>query len=85
MLQIISSSPGELVPAFKAMLANAVRLFDAKFGALFLHEGDAVRAVATHDSGQRMPKHSIGAVCSVLRQVPPFGMSLEPSRFKKPT
>jgi GAF domain-containing protein len=48
-LQIISSSPGELVPAFKAMLANAVRLFDAKFGALFLHEGDAVRAVATHD------------------------------------
>jgi two-component system, NtrC family, sensor kinase len=48
-LQIISSSPGELVPAFKAMLANAVRLFDAKFGALFLREGDAVRAVATHD------------------------------------
>jgi hypothetical protein len=30
-LQIISSSPSELVPAFKAMLADAVRLFDAKF------------------------------------------------------
>jgi hypothetical protein len=37
-LQVISTSPGELVPAFEAMLANAVRLFDAKFGALFLHE-----------------------------------------------
>ena len=34
---------------------------------------------------QHMPKHSIGAARSVLRQVPPFGMSLEPSRFRRPT
>src|SRR5262245_54325778 len=38
-LGVISSSPGELEPVFQAMLANAVRLCDAKFGVLNLHEG----------------------------------------------
>ena len=35
-LRVISSSPGELEPVFQAMLANAVRICDAKFGTLFL-------------------------------------------------
>jgi two-component system, NtrC family, sensor kinase len=49
-LQIISSSPGGLEPVFEAMLANAVRICEAKFGTLFLREGDAFRAAALHNA-----------------------------------
>jgi GAF domain-containing protein/anti-sigma regulatory factor (Ser/Thr protein kinase) len=48
-LGVISSSPGELAPVFEAMLANAVRLCEAKFGNLFLYEGGGLRVVASHD------------------------------------
>ena len=37
-LQVISTSPGELQPVFEAMLANATRLCEAKFANLFLYE-----------------------------------------------
>jgi len=47
-LRVISSSPGELEPVFQAMLENAVRICDAKFGYLFLCEGDEFRIVAMH-------------------------------------
>ena len=48
MLKVISSSPGELEPVFNAMLENAVRICEAKFGILFLSEGEAFRTVALH-------------------------------------
>jgi GAF domain-containing protein len=48
-LQVISSSPGELEPVFNAMLENAVRICEAKFGTLYLREADAFRAVAMHN------------------------------------
>ena len=47
-LRVISSSPGELEPVFQAMLENATRLCQAKFGVLYRSEGDAFRAVALH-------------------------------------
>ena len=47
-LQVISSSPGELEPVFETMLANATRICSAKFGNLFLREGDVFRHVAMH-------------------------------------
>jgi two-component system, NtrC family, sensor kinase len=49
-LRVISSSPGELEPVFQAMLANAVRICEAKFGTLYLREGDAFRAAALHNA-----------------------------------
>src|SRR6516164_8678934 len=48
-LRVISSSPGELEPVFEAMLANAVRLCEAKFGNLFMHKAGALRVVASHN------------------------------------
>jgi hypothetical protein len=45
-LEVISSSPGRLHPVFEAMLANAVRICDAKLGVLVLCEGDGFRHVA---------------------------------------
>jgi signal transduction histidine kinase len=44
-LKVISASPGELEPVFQAMLENAVRLCEAKFGMLFLYEENQFRAV----------------------------------------
>jgi signal transduction histidine kinase len=48
-LSIISSSPGELAPVFDALLSNAVRICEAKFGVLSLWEADAFRVVALHN------------------------------------
>src|SRR5262249_26003750 len=39
-LRVISSSPGELEPVFQAMLENAVRICEAKFGTMYRYNGD---------------------------------------------
>jgi GAF domain-containing protein len=39
-LKVISSSPGALEPVFQAMLENAVKLCEAKFGVLYRYEND---------------------------------------------
>ena len=46
-LQVISSSPGELKLVFQAMLENAVRLCGAAFGTLFRFDRDAVYPAAS--------------------------------------
>ncbi len=47
-LSTISRAPGELNIVFESILANAVRLCRAKFGNLFLREGDGFRAGSMH-------------------------------------
>ncbi len=45
-LRVISSSSGELGPVFKAVLENAVRICEAKFGTMFRFDGEAYYLVA---------------------------------------
>jgi two-component system, NtrC family, sensor kinase len=48
-LKVISSSPGDLDPVFQAMLANAVRICDAKFGVMFRYNNEMFNPVAMFD------------------------------------
>src|SRR5262249_12020170 len=48
-LRVISSSHADLQPVFETILANATRICEAKFGSMYLSEGDAVRIAAMHN------------------------------------
>src|SRR5262245_37913584 len=47
-LKVISGSPGELEPVFKAMLENATKLCGASYGTMWLTEDEGFRAAARH-------------------------------------
>jgi two-component system NtrC family sensor kinase len=47
-LQVISSSPGDLEPVFQTVLQNATRLCEAKFGNLLLADDGGFRIAANH-------------------------------------
>ena len=49
-LQIISSSPGDLQPVFATMLENAVRICDAKFGNIYHWDGEVLHLLASHNT-----------------------------------
>jgi signal transduction histidine kinase/DNA-binding FrmR family transcriptional regulator len=48
-LEIISSSPGELKPVFEKMLENATRVCDANFGVMNLWDGENFRIAADYN------------------------------------
>jgi GAF domain-containing protein len=48
-LQVISSTPGELEPVFQSLLENATRVCGAKFGTMHLLEGEIVRRAALYN------------------------------------
>ena len=57
-LRVISTSPGELEPVFQAMLENAVSICEAKFGTLFLRDGDAFRFAAEVGTPPALAEHN---------------------------
>ena len=61
-LEVISSSPGDLKPVFEVILENAVRLCGAKFGNLYLREGDGFRAAAMHNAPPSYAEQRAGIV-----------------------
>ena len=56
-LQVISSSPGELEPVFETMLSNAARICEAKFGTLYLYEDDGFRRLRCTMLRRHMPRN----------------------------
>jgi signal transduction histidine kinase len=80
-LQVISSSPGNLEPVFNAMLANAVRICEAKFGIMFRFEDKMVDAVASLN----IPRALHEFILQRGRHAPIPGTSLDLiSRSKQP-
>jgi class 3 adenylate cyclase/putative methionine-R-sulfoxide reductase with GAF domain len=49
-LQVISSSPGDLEPVFATMLESAARMCHANFGNIFRWDGDVLNLVATYNT-----------------------------------
>src|SRR5262249_13913103 len=49
-LQVISTSPGDLAPVFDKMLENATRVCGAEFGSMNLLEGDMLRQAALYNA-----------------------------------
>jgi len=90
-LSVISSSPGDLVPVFQAMLSNAVRICEASYGVLFRFESGAWSAAAMHGvppgfaefwqrGAQRPgPRTALGRVAETKQTVHIADVTTEPS------
>jgi class 3 adenylate cyclase/putative methionine-R-sulfoxide reductase with GAF domain len=56
-LQVISSSPGDLEPVFATMLGKAVGICDATFGNIYRRDGEALQLTATHNTPSAYAEH----------------------------
>jgi GAF domain-containing protein len=80
-LRLISSSPGELEPVFEAMLENAIRLCEAKFGMLWIAESDGFRSVALHGVPPELAETRQADGVVHFRPEVPFGRLIDTNRL----
>src|SRR6516165_5446515 len=75
-LQVISSSPGDLAPVFDKMLENATRVCGAEFGSMYLVEDDSLRQAALYNvpaalaaarSNKVFRPHPLGTIATAIR------------------
>jgi hypothetical protein len=81
-LQVISSSLGELGPVFSTMIETATRLCGADVGTLALYEGGGLRGVAVYGHSER----NADVISRVNRSVPGIGLAeMEETRHNGPS
>jgi PAS domain S-box-containing protein len=78
-LQVISSSPGDLAPVFEKMLENATRVCGAEFGSMVLVENDSVRQAALYNA----PAALAAARANKVFRLHPQGLIATAIRTKK--
>ena len=83
-LKVISSSPGELEPVFKAMLENATRICEAKFGTLYRYEGGAFHPVDLPCKCHRTCRFPSPAWSVLCRQPEPLSIACLRTRTGDP-
>jgi len=95
-LQVISSSPGDLEPVFAKMLENAVHICDASFGSIYRWEADAFQLVARHNpppAYAESPKPSdyhpdertpLGRLFKTKQAIHVTDLSVDPSYVEQP-
>ena len=88
---MISRSPGDLEPVLQTMLENATRICEAKFAHIYLHDGDAFRIAAHHNTPPALveertrtpyrpgPKTPLGRMASTKQLVHVIDLAAWPS------
>jgi GAF domain len=68
-LQVISSSPGDLEPVFASMLEKAIRVCEATFGNIYRWDGEAFYLLATKNTPQALAEYRRSAGIDRMRRI----------------